>query len=335
MTNSIPFGTHPDGSTVQRICLQAGALRAELLSYGATLHVLEAPLPEGGRRDVVLGFDRFEDYYSPRGFYGCTIGRYSNRIRGGQFSLGGKSYQVGDPEWNALHGGPDGFDRRNWRVVSYSETEVIFALHSPEGDQGFPGAMDVTAHYTLTPEGLECAYAAQVTEACPVSLTNHAYFNLAGAGDVLGHRVWVDADFAHISGPDGVPPHGPVPVEGTAMDFRTPAQFGARIEEPQIAYRGGYDHNYCLNGTGFRKVAWVEAGGLRMSTWTDLPGMQLYSGNNMGAGPAGKAGRVHARRHGFCVEPQFWPDSPNHPDYPDCIATPERPHRARFAWRFD
>ena len=335
MAKMIPFGTHPDGSAVTLIELAAGALRAQVMSYGASLHLLEVPLPEGGRRDIVLGFERFEDYYEPRGFYGCTVGRYSNRIRDGRFTLNGVTYQVGSPEWHALHGGPDAFDRRNWAILEASETSVLFGLESAEGDQGYPGAASVRVRYTLTPEGIEVEQSADVTQATPVSLTNHAYFNLAGEGDILGHEVWVDADMVLTSGPDGVPSQGPIAVAGTPFDFRQPQSFGARIETPQVAFRGGYDHCYCFKEAGFRKVARVSAGGITMSTWTDLPGMQLYSGNNMGDGPRGKAGRDHARRHGFCVEPQFWPDSPNHPEYPDCIATPERPHRSKFAWRFE
>ncbi len=329
---SIPFGVTPDGAAVELHTLRAGALSCNVLTYGGTLQSLRVPDRDGKPVDVLLGFDSLEPYLTHDKFLGALVGRYANRIGAARFTLNGKAYPLAanDNGVNHLHGGLDGFNRRVWTVESASENRLVLSLFSPDGDQGYPGNLTVQVTYTLTAEGLTIDYRAESGRDTVCNLTNHAYFNLSGhdSGPVLDQTIQIPADRYTPTDPLSIPTGEIAPVEGTPMDLRTPAPIGARIGEdfPQLLQAGGYDHNWIPNGqpgalrTAARAASAVT--GVSMEVLSTLPGIQFYTGNYLDGCPAGKGGAPYARRWGFCLETQFYPDSPNQPGFPSCVLRP-------------
>ena len=293
--------------------------------YGATLHSLLIPVGDE-LRDVVLGYDDALGYDSPSGtYFGATIGRNSNRIGGAAFTLNGKRYTLPDNDnGNSLHSGPEGYSHRLWSVKDITPNSITLSLHSPHGDQGYPGNLDVEVTYTLTEDNsVRLAYRAKADADTVINLTNHSYFNLSGhtSGDILGHKVWMDADFFTDADAASIPTGEILPVEGTPMDFRTAKTIGQDIGVDYCAlnFGRGYDHNWCLNNGGkFAKVIRCEVEDLAMDVLTDLPGVQMYSGNFLYK-EAGKDGAVYLHRNGICFETQHYPDSMNHPNFPSAI----------------
>ena len=326
---SIPFGVTPDGAAVELHTLRAGALSCNVLTYGGTLQSLRVPDRDGKPVDVLLGFDSLEPYLTHDKFLGALVGRYANRIGAARFTLNGKAYPLAanDNGVNHLHGGLDGFNRRVWTVESASENRLLLSLFSPDGDQGYPGNLTVQVTYTLTAEGLTIDYRAESGRDTVCNLTNHAYFNLSGhdSGPVLDQTIQIPADRYTPTDPLSIPTGEIAPVEGTPMDLRTTAPIGARIGEdfPQLLQAGGYDHNWIPNGqpgalrTAARAASAVT--GVSMEVLSTLPGIQFYTGNYLDGCPAGKGGAPYARRWGFCLETQFYPDSPNHANFPSCV----------------
>ena len=314
------FGHMPDGSPVTRITLRAGAVTARVMTYGAALQSLDLPDRHGDLQDVVLGHDDFAPYLAHRRFYGATVGRVANRIAGGRFTLDGAEHQLLTNEGSTtLHGGPDGFDRRNWTLLGMGEDEVVMGLVSPEGDQGFPGELRVTAHYALRedPQGtprLSITLQAEGDAPCPVSLTNHSFFALAGVATLatrpksaLEMRLTVPAA-RYLPVDDLSLPTGVASVGATPFDFREGRMPLTAMRSGALA---GYDHCLCLDGERIELVDPVS--GRRMVMHTNLPGLQVYTGNYLDGSVPGKAGHAPRRHDAICLEPQHWPNAVNMP----------------------
>ena len=322
------FGVNHCGEAATLYTFQnSSGMIMEVTDFGATLYSLLVPTPNGPL-DVVLGYDDPAGYEGPAGtFFGATVGRNANRIKGGEFSLKGKSYKLAVNNGpNNLHSGLDFWSFRIWQVKSHTENSITFSLHSPDGDQGYPGELDIEVTYTLTEENsVKIHYRGIPREETIINLTNHSYFNLNGhaSGDILKHTVWVDADAFTRADATSIPTGEITPVAGTPMDFRTPKAVGRDIEENYEAlnFGMGYDHNWCLNNGGrFARVATLagDQTGLTMEVFTDLPGVQVYTGNFIHNEP-GKLGVVYPRRAGICFETQYYPDAVNHPNFPSPI----------------
>lgn len=333
-----PFGAVPDGAQVDRILLRDGAQTCEIITYGAALRSLQVPDRNGAPTDIVLGFDRLEDYIAHDAHFGGTVGRFANRIAGGVFSLNGKSWHLpkNDGE-NHLHGGPDGFDRRIWSVEQLTERAVTLCLHSPDGDMGYPGTMEARVTYTLQDGALSIRYAAVSDRDTLCSLTNHAYFNLNGhdSGDVLRHMLRLRASHYTLSDASLIPTGEIAAVSGTPMDFTQPTAIGARIHDAFEALRqaGGYDHNYVVDEAVCAE-AWSDESGICMTVTTDRPGVQLYTGNFLGGTPLGKDGAQYPKHGGFCLETQAFPDAPNHPTFPSAVLRAGERFESTTIYRF-
>jgi aldose 1-epimerase len=319
----------------------------EVLDYGAIVRCMYVPDRHGRLLDVVLGFDDIASYENDHFYIGAAIGRYANRIRNGTFVLDGETCRVSvNNGTNHLHGGERGFDKVVWKAQTFESEEaagVVLEHRSPDGDQGFPGDLDVQITYTLSSANVfSVDYHATSARATPVSLTHHSYFNLAGegTGDILGHELTIYADAFTGIDENLVPTGRIVPVEGTPFDFRQSQEIGARIRErhEQLLIARGYDHNFVLADStrALSKVARVfqRDSGIEMQVSTTEPGMQFYSGNFLKPVHAGKHGNVYDERAGFCLETQHFPDSPNHPEFPSTILRPGDELRSRTEYRF-
>ena len=343
------FGSLPNGRAVERIVLRArGGFEAHIITYGATLQALWVPDAQGGRDDVVLGHDDLAGYLGTRGFFGATVGRYANRIANARFVLEGEVVQLAANDGpHALHGGPDGFDRRLWRIAEIEdgvEPGVTLAYVSADGEEGYPGRLDVRVTYRLTgPSELTIGFAAEADRLTIVNLTNHSFFNLEGAvpsSDILDHRLTVAADHFLAIDPTAIPlPGPPRPVAGTPFDFRKPIPVGARIRHSDAQLRNGrgYDHNFCLPDDRRLKFAARLAAprsGRVLELFTDQPGLQIYSGNYLDGSVAGKQGRLYRQSDAICLEPQVWPNAPNRPDFPSPRLGPGEVYRRHIVYRF-
>lgn len=337
-----PFGTTRDGRAVEEIVLDNGVLRCSLLTYGAALRGLTV---EGGEGpvDVVLGFDTVEAYEAQDKFMGAVVGRYANRIARGRFALDGREYTLAcnDGE-NHLHGGPAGFAAKVWRAEAAGEHSVTFSCESADMEEGYPGHLRVSVTYRLEGNGLALSYYAVTDRATVCNLTNHAYFNLNGhdAGGAMDQVLTLHAAAYTPVGPGSIPTGEIAPVAGTPMDFRTPHVIGERIDAPfrQLELCGGYDHNWVVDGAqgALRPAALLEGGrtGIRMEVETTLPGIQFYAGNYMAGCPAGKGGAVYGSRDAVCLETQFFPDTPNRPEFPQCVLRPGEAWAHETVFRF-
>ncbi len=315
----------------------------EVSDFGALLYSLQVPDGKGNLLDVVLGYDDPAGYEGPSGtFFGVTVGRNANRIGKAAFCLNGKEYVVDKNDGrNNLHSGLDFYSFRVWNVKSHSENSITFSLHSPDGDQGYPGALDIDVTYTLTDENsVRIDYYGIPQADTFVNLTNHSYFNLNGhaSGPITKHTVWVDADAYTRADAESIPTGEITPVEGTPMDFRTKKEVGRDIDEPYeaVIFGKGYDHNWCLNNGGkFAKVAEItgDISGISMDVYTDLPGVQFYSGNFLVAEP-GKQGVVYKYRQGMCFETQYYPDTMNHENFPSCLCKAGEVYQTTTEYKF-
>lgn len=324
----LPFGTAPNGEPVSLITLQNGILSCQILTYGATVRSLYVPDKSGVPTDIVLGYDTLEEYASQGGYFGAIVGRFANRIEKGQFSLNGKSYalSVNDGQ-NHLHGGTVGFSHQVWKIDKLASDSAELSLKSRDGEEGYPGDMEVRVIYALEGASLAIRYTALSTEDTPCNLTSHCYFNLAGhkSGPVFDQLLVIHAQGYTPNNSENIP-LGPIdPVENTPMDFRTPTEIGARIHDDflQLRQAGGYDHNYVLEGAQHTlrpaAQAWCRETGISMEVHTTMPGMQLYTGNCIPTQLPGKEQAVYAPYHAFCLETQYYPNSPNNPAYPSPI----------------
>lgn len=314
------FGTTPDGKEVTcwKITAQNG-MQAEILDYGATVRTLIVPDKNGNLVDVVLGYDTLEEYMNNDGYLGATVGRFANRIAKGRFVLNGKEYKlaVNDGE-NHLHGGDIGFNKYIWDAKEV-EDGIEFSIVSPDGDEGYPGTLKLTVTMTLKDSALQLNYHAVSDKDTIVNLTNHSYFNLNGKGDIHNQLLTINADGFTINDAGCLPTGEIVPVENTAMDFRTERAIGDAADSDQecVSLSGGYDANYVLNGNPAIVARSLDSG-IVMTVTTDQPGVQLYTANKTSE-RNGKNGAKFGRRSGFCLETQHYPDCIHHPEWPTCI----------------
>lgn len=341
-----PFGQLPGGGAVTQFTLvNAHGLVAKIIDFGGIVTELHAPDRDGKLVDVVLGFDTLAPYCGDSPYFGALIGRYGNRIDGGRFTLDGCQFQLPvNNGANHLHGGPGGFDRVLW-TGAIDGDGLRLSYRSVDGEMGYPGNLDVTAIYTLTDDNeLVLRLHAVTDQATPVNLTQHSYFNLAGAGDILGHSLHIDADRFVAIDSASIPTGELAPVDGTPFDFRLPRRIGARIEPPaidadaQLRHGSGYDHTFVLNKSGdkaLRRAARVcePVSGRVLELWTQEPGVQFYSGNFLDGTLTGK-GRRYGQRSGLCLEPQHFPDSPNRPQFPNVILRPGEVYETESRFRF-
>ncbi|MEZ6058044.1 MAG: aldose epimerase family protein [Planctomycetaceae bacterium] len=330
-----PFGKTADGTPVEIYTLEnAHGVKARIMTRGATLVSLEAPDKEGKIADVILGFDDVAGYEGDGNqYFGCTTGRVCNRIAKGKFTLGGKEYSLAiNNEPNSLHGGVKrSLDKVVWKgvpTVIKNSPGVRFRYTSPDGEEGYPGTVKFVVSYSLNDDNeLLITYKAETDHTTPVNVTNHAYFNLGGAGSatVLDHQLQLFCD-QYTPNDDTLIPTGKLaPVAGTVLDFRTPERIGARIADLDETPNIGYDHNFVVNGeAGVVRTAAVlkdPASGRVLTVKTDQPGIQFYSGNFL-KGQTGKGGKTYPHRSALCLETQHFPDSVNHPEFPSILLQP-------------
>jgi aldose 1-epimerase len=319
-----PFGQTLDGTPVDIYTLRnANGVEAHICTYGGILVSFKGPDRNGKMGDVVLGYDSIDGYLTNSPYFGALIGRYGNRIAKGKFSLDGVNYTLATNNYpNALHGGLKGFDKVVWHARVEGPSLILTYL-SKDGEEGYPGNLEVSAIYTLLADnGLELQYVATTDKDTVLNLTQHSYFNLAGGGDILKHEVFIDADrFTPVD--ETLIPTGELkPVEGTPLDFRTPTAIGARIgnDDEQLKFGKGYDHNFVLNHPmgHLDVIARVRDPGTGrvLEVLSTEPGLQFYSGNFLDGSNIGKNGQVYQFRNAFAMEPQHFPDSPNHPAFP-------------------
>ncbi len=338
------FGAGKNGEAVTLYSFEnKNGMVMEVTDFGATLYSLIVPDKDGNLIDVVLGYDSPQGYMGPSGTgFGATIGRNGNRIGKAQFTLNGKTYELDkNNNGNNLHSGLDYYHHRMWDVKETTENSITLSLHSTDGDQGYPGSFDVDVTYTLTDDNeLRIEYYGMPDADTIVNMTNHSYFNLDGhaSGNILEHVLWVDADGFTATDIELIPTGEIVPVEGTPMDFRVSKKVGRDIEEQYepLIYGGGYDHNWCLNHRGeFAKVIELSSdiSGITMEVYTDLPGVQIYSGNFL-ENEIGKQGVVYKHRQGICFETQHYPDAVNHENFPSPIVKKGQEYKTRTSYKF-
>ena len=337
------FGNLDDGTAVEMLTLRnAKGAVAKVITYGATLTELWVPDRTGKMGDVVLGFDNLQGYLGKHPWFGATVGRVANRIAKAKFTLDGKEYslEINDPP-NTLHSGSKDLSRVVWKAEVLHERNAAaarFTYLSPDGDEGFPGNLSVTVVYRLTDSNeLQLEYTAKTDKATPVNLTNHSYFNLDGAKDILGEILYLRAQ--HYTPVDAtlIPTGEVTAVKGTPLDFNHPVAIGARIGEMK-GNPGGYDHNFVLSPeTGKLKLAarvYDPLSRRQMEVWTTEPGIQFYSGNFLDGTIVGKRKVAYGKHSGFCLETQHYPDAVNHSDFPSVVLRPESVYRTETIYKF-
>ncbi len=325
-----PYGKMPDGTPVELYTLtNSHGLKAEVINYGAMLIGLHAPDQHGNTANITLHLDNLEQYLAGHPLFGCIVGRYANRIANARFVIDGQQYELAaNSGRNHIHGGKMGFHRYVWKAEAVEQADrvgVRLSHTSPDGDEGYPGKLDVTKTYWLTQGNeLQMEYVAVTDKPTHVNLTNHAYWNLAGAGsgDVLAHELMINADYYLPVDAGKIPQGKPAPVKDTPMDFTTPHTIGSRIAQVP----GGYDHCYVLNKKRGEKLTLCArvaepTSGRVMEVWTTEPGVQLYTANGMRVKRPDGSLR-YGNHGGLCLECQHFPDSPNRPDFPSTLLRP-------------
>ncbi|HEX5787776.1 MAG TPA: aldose epimerase family protein [Woeseiaceae bacterium] len=344
------FGATADGTRVTAVRLSNDAgYSVRVLSLGATIQSLEVPDREGNIADVVLGYPTAAEYLDKPRYFGSTVGRYANRIGAARFELDGRTYELeANDGRNHLHGGLEGLDKLHWTVESAESgtpARAVFRVVSPDGAGGYPGTLAVLAEYSLADSGeLRIAYEATTDETTIVNITNHAYFNLAGADGghgILDHELTIHADRYTPVDETLIPTGELAGVAGTAFDFRAPRRIGDEVRDasdPQLVYGRGYDHNFVLNDAdGTLRPAAVlhdPASGRTMELLTTAPGLQFYSGNFLDGLTVGKNERMYRQGDALCLEPQVFPDAPNQPGFPSARLEPGETYSNVMVLRF-
>lgn len=324
------YGKTPAGEEVYEYTLDNGkGVSAQILTYGGIIKNLYVTDRNGVKTDVVLGRDTLEDYLKNDGYLGAAIGRHANRIALGEFELNGKTYHVGINEGrNSLHGGKIGFDQKVWKAnaVDGAEPALTLKLTSKDGEEGFPGTVEITITYTITADNaLNINYKAVSDADTVINLTNHSYFNLAGhdSGVIDNQVLQINSGFYTPNDNECMPTGEVLSVAGTPFDFRTPKAIGKDIDADfaQIQAVGGYDHNFAIEGRGFRLAAVAECAenGIAMEVRTDKPAMQLYTSNALTEGDMYKNGAHYSIHQAFCLETQYFPNAMAHSHYPSPI----------------
>lgn len=335
------FSKTKSGEIVRLFRFENGTVSVDVLNLGAAVAAVRTPDKSGKLADICLGYSDAAGYEEQDCYFGVVVGRYANRIRGGQFQLNGQAYQLDQNDHgNCLHSGAAGFDKRLWDWETEGDT-LILRLESPDGEGGFPGSLRVEVRYRLTDENeLVIDYRGVCDQDSILNLTNHSYFNLNGhgRGDILRHQLRISASrFTRVDA-EAIPTGELPSVEGTPFDFREFHPVGERIgqEDPDLQAVGGYDHNFVLDGEGLREAACLKESytGRRLTVYTDLPGIQVYAGNML-KGESGKSGARYGKRSGIALETQYFPDSPNRPEFPSCVKKAGEIYESRTVYRFD
>jgi len=344
------WGRTAAGVAVDRYTLTANGMRVRILTYGGILQSIETPDRRGRPANVTLGFDNLRDYETKSPYFGSITGRYANRIAKGQFTLDGTGYQLpinNDP--NSLHGGTVGFDKHVWAATPATTSDGVslrLRFTSPDGDQGYPGALTTTVTYTLTHHrAIRMDYLATTSKPTIVNLTNHAYFNLAGegSGTIDGHRLVLNASRYTPVDSTLIPTGAVDRVAGTPMDFRKATAIGARNRDgfAQLIIGRGYDHNWVLDrrdNTYTRLETAARAtdprSGRQLTVLTTEPGIQFYGGNFLDGTLVGTGGRMYRQGDGFALETQHYPDSPNHANFPSTVLRPGQTYRTTTVYQF-
>ena len=323
------FDFMPDGTEVHLFTItNNNEISAGIITRGATLQSFVCPDKDGNMGDIIMGFDNVAAHIASGTYTGNVIGQYANRLCGGKFTVAGKEYQVTQNEKGktCLHGGGE-YNSAVWKAIIIDDDAVEFSYVSENGNEGFPGKVEVTVIYRLTDRNeLEIHYNAVPDRETVINMTNHAYFNLGTTanGDVLDHELQLFCDAFTPTDADSIPTGEIRSVEGTAFDFREPKKIGKDIgaDDEQLIMCRGYDHNFCVNGPvgKVRPVAKVtdEKSGRKLEVMSDLPGVQLYTGNFLDGTEMGKNGISLGKHYGFCLETQYYPDTPNQPTFPQC-----------------
>lgn len=341
------FGALADGTAIDQVTLgNANGTTAVVITLGATLQALHVADRDGQLADVVLGYDDAASYFERPQYFGATIGRCANRIAGARFEMDGDVHLLeANDGANHLHGGTAGFDTRVWTIEAIEqapEAKVVMTLACADGEGGYPGALSVTATYSLSDaDELTIAYEATTTRPTIVNITSHSFFNLAGSGDAMDHRLTLHADRYTPVDETLIPTGFLAPVAGTPFDFRASAPVGARIRDgrdAQLAIGHGYDHHFVIDGTAgqLRSAARLEhaASGRVMDLLITAPGVQFYSGNFLDGSVIGKSGCSYRQGDGLCLEPQAYPDAANRPDFPSVRLDPGETYSNRMVLRF-
>ncbi|MCM1040703.1 MAG: galactose mutarotase [Ruminococcus sp.] len=339
------FGVARDGKEVYAFTLaNANGMKARVINFGANLVNLYVPDADGKVEDIVLGYDKLEDYYRNDSFFGATIGPSANRIGNACFQINGKTYQLDVNDGpNNLHSNKElGYHKRVWDIAGESSDSVTFSLEAPDGDMGFPGNKRITMTYSLSEDNrLQLAYHGTSDVDTLINMTNHTYFNLSGhqAGNIEDHILTIHAAHYTPVVPGAIPTGEIAPVEGTPMDFTKPKPIGREIgaDFEQLKLTLGYDHNFVIDGADgtLREIAQVEdpKSGRKMKAFSTLPGVQFYAGNCI-AEEVGKQGVTYLPRCGMCLETQYFPDTINKPDFPSAVFGPDRDYNAVTVYQF-
>ena len=342
------YGTTSDGQDVEEYTLtNANGMEVKLISYGGIITSIRVPDRDGNMVNVTLGFDNLADYEARNPYFGTITGRYANRIANASFSLDGKQYTLAQNDGsNSLHGGNDGFNSRVWKASETEDNGVQFQYLSPDGEEGYPGNLDVTVTYTVTADnGIRIHYKAKTDAPTVINLTNHALFNLEGegAGNIEDHILMLNADQYTPVDPTSIPTGELATVEGTPFDFRLPKPLapGQRSSHEQIIRASGYDHNFVLNRSDEADRSLIMAArmyepkaGRILEVWTTEPGIQLYAGNFLDCTLVGPSGRLYRPCDGFALETQHYPDSPNQPDFPTTVLRPGEVYDTTTIYKF-
>lgn len=340
-----PFGKTPNNEAVTLYTLKnTQGMEVQIMNYGAIITKIMVPDKNKVLEDVVLGFDSVADYIKDSPYFGAIVGRYGNRIAAGKFSLDGKNYTLAaQNNGQHLHGGLKGFDKKVWKTVSQQPGTLTLSYLSQDGEEGFPGNLEIQVTYSVTDDNsIAIDYIAKTDQATVLNICNHSYFNLSGnvKRDVLDHTIQLNAPF-FIPVDKVLIPTGEIKsVKGTPFDFTSPKKIGLDINasDTQIDFGGGYDHCYAFDKapSAFAKIAHVEeaVSGRVMEVFTTEPGVQFYTGNNLDGHLIGKYGAKYIKRSGFCLETQHYPDSPNKPNFPSTVLRPGETYTSKTVYRF-
>jgi len=344
-----PFGNLPTGEAVDLYTLiNPSGASAQITNYGGIVIALYVPDSAGVLGNIVLGHNDLDAYVAGKAYFGALVGRYANRIAHGRFSLQGAEYRLAANDGpHHLHGGRRGFDKALWRAAGALGPDgptLELRYVSDDGEEGYPGALEVVVTYTLTDDtALRIDYRAATDRDTVLNLSHHSYFNLfdAGASSILDHEMQIFADRYTPVDTELIPTGAIAAVHSTPLDFKRPRRIGADIDQDhqQLRAAGGYDHNFVLNGKpgGLVRAARVRdpSSGRTMEVHTTQPGLQFYSGNFLDGSIVGRDGAVYGRRHGVCLEAQHFPDSPNKPHFPSTLLRPGQDYRHTTSYKFD